>query len=367
MNTVFRYIFWQIVKMIAVVLAIISVLELFILFTTESGNMGNGGYGMHAMIVYVFMSWPNQVYQLMPMIMLLGGTLALGNLAIHNELVVLRTAGISIKKLSMYVFSCACIVSAVAFILGEGIAAPMVSYANSYKNIMINIYKVGAGKNSLWFKNNKQIIHITSVTPTKLYGIRVYDFGLRDLGLSQVYAAASADVYPDYWRLHDVTYNKFLSASVQMHHVKSSVLNIQANPVEILRSIDGRGVVKMGHGVGQSDSLWGLYRVIEERVSLGLVSSDFYFAAWQRLLQPVMSIFMLLQAVPIIFKSFGRLVLGRTIFLSLFISFFIYILNQFIGPMCLVLKFPSLIAALIPVSLIILCYVGLMWRVVRDN
>jgi lipopolysaccharide export system permease protein len=367
MNTVFRYLFWQIVKMVSLVLAIISVLELFILFTTESGNMGDGGYGLHAMIVYVFMSWPNQVYQLMPMIMLLGGTLALGNLAVHNELVVLRTAGISIKKLSMYVFSVACIIAAVTFTIGEGIAAPMVSYANSYKNAMINIYKVGAGKNSLWFKNNNQIIHITSVTPDKLYGVRVYDFNAANLAISQVYVAASADVYADYWRLHAVTYNKFSPKAVQMYHVKNAVLPIKANPVEILRSIDGRGVVKMGHGVGQSDSLRGLYRVIDERVKLGLVSTDFYFAAWQRLLQPVMSIFMLLQAVPIIFKSFGRMVLGKTIFISLFISFFIYILNQFIGPMCLILKFPALIAALIPVALIILCYVGLMWRVVRDN
>ena len=348
MNTVFRYVFWQITKMIGLVLAIIAVLELFVLFTTESGSMGTGGYGLHAMVVYVFMSWPNQVYQLMPMIMLLGGTLSLGNLAIHNELVVLRTAGVSIKRLSTYVFACACIVSAFAFAVGEGVAAPMVNYANNYKNAMVNLYKV-ADQKSLWFRNNKQIIYIANVGAHKLRDVQLFNFSTKDLSLLRVEEAQTAEVYPDHWQLHNISTDSWSHDRVKTYTTKTAALKIKANPDEILRSTDGRGVVKMGHGVGQSDTLWGLYHVIKERVKLGLASKDFYFAVWQRLLQPFMAIFMLLQAVPIIFKSFGRMVLGKTIFLSLFISFFVYILNQFIGPMCLLLKFPSFLAAMLPI------------------
>ena len=179
-------------------------------------------------------------------------------------------------------------------------------------------------------------------------------------------SAQTAVVSPLYWRLVNVKRSSFSPEYINTQHLRHLTFPINADPQRILNSMGGRGVVQMGRGVGQLDSLWQLYRVIRDRVRLGLSSGDFVFAIWQRLLQPVMSIFMLLQAVPIIFKSFGRVVLGKTIITSLFIAFFVYILNQFIGPLCLLMNFPVLLAALIPIIMIASCYALMtLWVVSR--
>ena len=62
MNTVFKYLFIQLLKMLGLVTAVIAVLELFLSLVAESSAVGTGGYSLHSMVLYVFMSLPNQVY-----------------------------------------------------------------------------------------------------------------------------------------------------------------------------------------------------------------------------------------------------------------------------------------------------------------
>ena len=66
----------------------------------ELRDVGTGDYGFLQALIHVVLELPHNMYQYFPMMVLMGGVLGLGILATHQELVVMRTAGFSVRKIA---------------------------------------------------------------------------------------------------------------------------------------------------------------------------------------------------------------------------------------------------------------------------
>ena len=57
------------------------------------------GYGLGQAVIYVMLTLPRRVYELIPYVAFLGTLVGLGQLASQNEITVLRAAGVSVRRL----------------------------------------------------------------------------------------------------------------------------------------------------------------------------------------------------------------------------------------------------------------------------
>src|SRR5699024_4211843 len=128
------------------------------------------------------LSLPTQLYELLPIGLLIGSVLALAGLAQRNELVMLRVAGISGLQLLLALWSITIPLMIGAFVLSEYIT-PRAEIQASESSLKI-LGRAGGGKlkSGYWFKENDaqaqmRLINIASLTDKSTVAeITIYEF-----------------------------------------------------------------------------------------------------------------------------------------------------------------------------------------------
>jgi lipopolysaccharide export system permease protein len=101
MRLIHRYIFSSVlVTTLIVALAIIAISTVLNL-VDELGDVGKGNYGLALAFQFVLLQLPRGIYELFPIVVLLGTVLGLGALANGSELVAMRAAGVSLMRLAV--------------------------------------------------------------------------------------------------------------------------------------------------------------------------------------------------------------------------------------------------------------------------
>ncbi len=106
---------------LAVMLVLLS-LYFFSTFVTEITEVGKGKYQIFDALQFSIMLLPRQVYELFPLVALMGTMLGLGALANTSELTVMRAAGISVPQIMREILKIGAVLVVIAAILGEVIA-----------------------------------------------------------------------------------------------------------------------------------------------------------------------------------------------------------------------------------------------------
>jgi lipopolysaccharide export system permease protein len=95
----------------------------FIALTEELEDVGRGSFAASDAIVIVLMSLPVRIIELGPVSALMGTLIGLGTLANHQEIIVLRAAGLSPWRLAAPL-AAAAVALAVAILLMQGMLVP---------------------------------------------------------------------------------------------------------------------------------------------------------------------------------------------------------------------------------------------------
>ena len=93
-----RHIAKHVLGAMALVLLVLGGLDLLFTAVDELGNT-NERYGSAAALKYVLLTFPWHVYELLPMVSLIGALVGLGLLATGNELVVMQASGVSVGRI----------------------------------------------------------------------------------------------------------------------------------------------------------------------------------------------------------------------------------------------------------------------------
>jgi len=98
-----RY-FWResTISIFMIMLGLISMFSFFDLIQ-ELDSLGEGHYGINNMLLFVFLSIPGHVYEVVPVAVLIGMMVSLGSLSRNSELVVMRVSGLSIVNIGFAV------------------------------------------------------------------------------------------------------------------------------------------------------------------------------------------------------------------------------------------------------------------------
>ena len=99
----FRYFSREILA--ASLLVLVALLALFGFFDLirELDDLNKGAYRLNVMLAYVALSLPSHAYVLLPAAGLMGTLFALARMAEQSEITVMRSAGLSLAQLALYV------------------------------------------------------------------------------------------------------------------------------------------------------------------------------------------------------------------------------------------------------------------------
>jgi lipopolysaccharide export system permease protein len=330
-----------IIAYILLVILFLFGLQAFIEFMREFPQMGTGSYGLLRVLEYVPLMLPSDVYQFFPMAGLLGCVLALGLLASHSELIVMRASGLSLVDITLAIAKAAIALILVMLVVGEVLAPIAQKIAIRHKTKAMSDGQTIVTRQGIWMRSDNNFVHIDLVSgDSELQGITRYEFDA-NRKLKTASYAKSAIYQKGKWMFKDV-----VQTTIADDKTTSAVFPQQQWELTLSKSLIG-----MVHVDPDQKSLPQLYSYIKHRKQSGLNAEDYEFIFWQRVFAPLATLIMILLAIPFVFGPLRSVTMGLRMLVGVMVGFSFHILNQFVGPMSVVYQVPPMLAAILPIMI----------------
>jgi len=144
----------------ALVMAVLLSLAGFIEFIGQLNNLGEGSYGVPQALLYVLLKLPTIGFVMMPIGVLIGALLSLGNLASRSELIALRSAGCSPLQLARAVMAAGGLLALFTLLLGEYIGPPSERFARQYRAMSQLGEEMPRAGPSSWIRDGNVFLNI---------------------------------------------------------------------------------------------------------------------------------------------------------------------------------------------------------------
>lgn len=200
---------------VATLYALAALIALFMFFDVldQIGDVGEGQYTTAKMLQYVAMQVPGRAYELMPLAVLVGGLVALNQLAAHSELTVMKTSGISTARLMGMLAQFGLLFAVFTLVLGEWVAPKLSRHAEQFKvNLQQNTISA-SGNSGIWMKQDQDIINVAEMLPDgSLRELTIYrhDSAFRLVQTVHARAAVLDAAQPGQWQLQEVRTTRLL-------------------------------------------------------------------------------------------------------------------------------------------------------------
>ncbi|MBU0744827.1 MAG: LPS export ABC transporter permease LptG [Gammaproteobacteria bacterium] len=338
MKIITKYLFKTILSYVLLVMLFLFGLQIFVEFLHEFPSIGLGNYGLPQLLTCVFLMLPYDIYQFFPMASLLGTVIALGLLASHSELIVMRVSGMSLTNIASAILKVAMVLLLIVIVLGEVLSPMAQRKAAKIKTIAISGGQALLTRQGVWLYNNRDVININLVTSNgELQGITRYQFG-NDLELKLASHADSGMYQDGKWVLDNVIQTDFKDTALTSSNVSKEQLDLKFSPK----------LIKIGYEDPDQKNLFALNSYIKYRLQSGLDATSYEFSFWQRVFAPLATLVMILLAIPFVFGSLRSATMGFRMLTGVMAGFAFYMLYQFVGPMSVVYQIPPMLAALLP-------------------
>ncbi|WP_090577253.1 LPS export ABC transporter permease LptG [Nitrosomonas sp. Nm58] len=321
MKTASRYIAKQVVM--GMIIATIVLLPLFSFFDLleQLDDVGKGTYQTRDAFLYVIMLMPRRFIQIAPFIALLGTVGALGKLAVNLELVALRITGMSPIQISMVPVGIGLSLLLIIAVMEQSIAPQLQQKAIAYRSIALKkTAELGKGL-GIWTRDERNILRIGEMLPgSRAIDIEIMHFDEQGFLATHTHAEF-ADISDNaLWKLNDVTVRVFTEKNIAL---------ASASTVEWPSFLKAEDIVTLTKPP-ESLSPVELIRHAEFLQATGQKADAYFMAIWRKVSGGLMTIAMILLAIPLIFGSV-REGLGGKLVLAAVIGVGIYLLDQIIA------------------------------------
>jgi len=310
------YLMRTIIASTALVLLVLLALGALFEFIGQLEDV-KGNYGIQQALIYTLLRLPQLSFAMLPIAVLIGALLGLGGLANNSELVVMRTAGLSIVRLSGMVAMTGFVLMIFTALIGEFIGPPLDYYARTMRTEARYGQENRDMGSAAWVKDGPVMFHLERVNSEYEFG-GIYLFRFNDDNtLRSIGRAENAIIdESDKWRLEEFRETRFLENGVQV--VESSLavesFNVDGELLGVTLvkpiSLSGRGLLSYIRYLNKNN-----------------LSADRYETElWSRVSSTVTVIIMPVLALAFVFGSLrsagsgGRLMIGVLIGLGYFLA-----------------------------------------------
>jgi len=188
-----------------------------------------GDYQTVQAILYTAFRLPNLAFAMLPIAVLIGSLLGLGALAGNSEIIVMRSAGLSVRELSGMVALSGGVLLVFTALLGEFIGPPLDTYARNMRmeaRFEQDDDRVG---NEAWVKDGSTYLHLEKVSPELEFG-SLYVFKFDGDRLQSVAVAENSGIDEnDNWILENLRETQFQNDGVQVLQSSRSIESFEVN------------------------------------------------------------------------------------------------------------------------------------------
>lgn len=326
----------------AVLVAVTSVIEL----VSQLNDVGTGDYDLLAALTYVGLRVPRMVFTTLPIGALIGALLALGNLAVHRELIVMRASGVSSLQLISAVGLAGLVLAAVMVALGESLAPSLGAYASEMRTRAMNEEVAVGNRQATWLREGDRIVSLRRQAGDLGYGGGVLLFELGpEQSLKEIARADSADIdESNRWVLSNYAETSFQDGGVAVRSERQSNEAHGLNPDLLELSVVREDLLSTPE----------LVRYIGYLQENGLDAHRYLVAYWSRLATVASVILMTVLALPFVFGSLRSAGAGATLVVGLIVGLTYYVAGEVLTSGGEVYGLDPLIIAWAPTVLLLL-------------
>tara|TARA_R110001599_G_scaffold353815_1_gene598809 strand:- start:56176 stop:57267 length:1092 start_codon:yes stop_codon:yes gene_type:complete len=343
------------------VLLLLLSLFSFLALSEELEDVGDGSYELVDALLVVMYSLPALTVNLLPVTVLLGGLLGLGALANNLELIALRAAAVSPRRISRPIIGLSLVLIAVV-LLFQNLIIPYAEYnaAQLRGKTLIEQDRVGFEEdvsgddnNEFWTRNAGQFIRFGHVRPDRsLAGVEIYQFD-SDGALQRMLQTPKAELlYDNTWLLYEVQDTTMAASS--SHTQFEDTLLWEA----LLSQQQTRTLITPISSLAPID-LWKSIARLEQN---NMNSESRRVIFWTQVSIPVGILGMALLALPFLVGSTRSVSVGQRIALGGLIGITYYLVQQISGHLAGIMHWNVVLTVLAPSLLVLLIAVVLLRR-----
>jgi len=349
MSIIEKYLTKEIFKYFGIVLLTVVGIYLAVDFFQRIDNFLEADLPFSRIISFYQLKIPSVIVQITPVGILLAVSIVFGLMNKNNEIIALKSSGVSITYLLGPVVLIGLLLSIIIFLLSELLVPITISKANRIWNAEVKKESavISKGKN-IWIKGNRVICHITYYNPANstILGIALNFFD-NDFRLSRRVDAKKGVFENGKWIFYDIMEQKLDKES---NHYRVTFLEEREEPLHFLPE-DIKRVAKKSEEMGFLE----LYAYIEDIENEGYDASVYKVDLYAKLAFPFVSFIMCLAGAGISSKSKLKGSLSVSIFYGICMVFFYWIFYSF----CLSLGYGEMLPPFIAAwaaNLVFLCF-----------
>lgn len=316
-NRLSRYIIGHILGMTAIVALCLIAIQAFITFVAQLDEVRQG-FGFAQLLTYVALLIPDLMYQMLPIIAMLGTLLGLGILAGQSELIAMRAAGVSLLRIGFATLGAGLILGVLCIALGDWLGPRGEQEAEALRSRAHSGVPSGIGGKPVWLRDGEHMFEIQRLlAEDHVASVEIYTLG-PDLNLTAVTHVDDGVWRDSSWHFTGIRRTEFGAQSARTVELPSMEWTGTLSP-EVLRLV-----------VLQSDALStpGLIRLIRYLNQNNLDARVYALELARKLVAPITVMAMMLFAIPFVLGSLRTAGAGQRLFVGVLVGLVFYVINE---------------------------------------
>ena len=331
--------------MLLMLLMLLILLTLFHLFTFSDQLVfiGKGTYNLQDLFLYLALTTPRMIYELMPSSALLGSLFVVGAMANHREIVAMRAIGLSTLWVIRTIMLAGLVLVVISVLIGEYIAPDSERTAQVLRNTTQNETDgvIMHSQYGMWLREGDRFINVRKILDDgALADVRIYDVNNQNKLQRITHADHARFLGNNHWRLDGVK-----QSEIGADYEKINALTVDSQTWE--SSIDA-DLLKVTVVDSDNLSLYDLYMYIDFLKSNNQKSQIYELAFWSRLINPFVTFVMLMVSAPFVIGIGRGTNTGGRIMLGVVIGMLFNIFDKIAGHMGLVYGLDPTLVAIAP-------------------
>ena len=359
---IFNRYFWQETS-ISILMIMLGLLAMFSFFDLiqELDSLGRGNYDISKMLVFVLLSIPGHIYDVVPVAVLVGMMYSLGTLARNSELVVMRVSGLSIVNIGYILIKVGLLFTVVTFLVGELITPFSEKMAQRMRIKATDSVIAQDFRSGLWVKDGKSFVNVETVLPdASLLNVHIYEFD-ENFKLRSISIAKKANYVNESWSLSEVTQTKYNTfKTIEKNNVQTQFFN-QANWKSSIRP----ELLNVLLVAPEKMSAWNLYSFIKHLATNKQKTTRYDVALWSKLIYPLACMVMVILALPFGFLQQRSGGTSAKIFIGVMLGVVYQIMNRVFTHLGVLNDWPPLMSAIAPTILFLIAGLSLLFVIER--
>jgi lipopolysaccharide export system permease protein len=351
---------------VAFVAAAFLSLSFFIDFVDELQKIGRGSYSSWLAVLSAFVELPGNLYELMPIAVLIGTIYALARMAQSSEYTILRTGGLGPARALSLLAGIGVVFAALTFALGDYVMPTTERQAEALKDSFRGGRKLG--RTGAWLKERREAAdggHAFSVNVAgidaqgRLEGIRIFEFDADGNQLARIVARRGSVGADAVWTLDE--------AEVTRWPAEGSPDRVQTDRQPTLRwqsTLDAAVVsaAVLPLKIMSTAELWRYGRHLSANEQ---AAQRYQIQFWKKALYPLACLVMVALALPFAYLHARAGGVSLKVFGGIMIGVSFVLLNNVAGHIGMLNGWQPWLVAVLPSALFLLLSMGAFAWLVR--